>query len=246
MAFPDAEKSRVVLLHKLAGIPAKAMAKLLNDRAADRKIGRTKLAQLSQLLNFLYEENTLTENKMPQLKKYGYPTFHGPASEFLNLRWNEFMVADQYHSAFVRTSCLSMLDYLLSAIYRFKRPDYDPDKHDDIREPFNQHVLKRRALIWKKVAIHHKLSLYYFYVGCRAELVRTYPDIFDSGGEGQTAGQSGQTADWLDLLRHLPSDKFGTLEQLENQYVHTTLELASRMMRDARKVNSHQSTVHRQ
>ena len=233
----NAEQARVVLLHKMLRIPPVAIARLLENPS-----GRTKLAQITELLNFLYETNDLTINLQAALKTgrgYGAPIWYGPSDNFTNLRWNEFIVADHYFVAFVKTKNPAMLDYLLATLYRPNRQDYNPDSPDyggDRREDFNQHTLERRVRTMAKVSNTKKSAAYCFYAGCRLELVKDYPDIFDAGGEGHTAGQSGQQSDWLDLLRHLPSDKFGTLEQLENQYVHATLELASRMMRDAKQV----------
>lgn len=256
-ALGTPEQARVVLLNKMIGIPPVAIARLLDDVA-----GRTKLAQLTGLLNFLYEENTpggapLTKNLQPVLRcRYKQRTWYGPADDFLNLRWNEFMVADQYHTVYVRTREERHLDYLVATLYRPQRPGHKPDSPDyqgDRREDFNQHLLDRRVRTMARVSTPKKLAAYYFYVGCRSQLVRDYPDIFEGDGQrgaapreaapGEAAGQSGgpprgQTSDWLDLLRNLPSDKFGTLEQLETQHVHATLELASRMMRDAKKIRT--------
>lgn len=241
-ALETPEQARVVLLNKMVGIPPVAIAQLLDSAS-----GRTKLAQLTGLLSFLYEENTLTVNLQAALKinrKPGAPIWYGPADNFTNIRWGEFMVADQYHAAYVRTGDEKMIDYVVATLWRPQRRRYNPDSPThggDRREDFNQHTLERRVRTAAKIPSTSKAAAYCFYVGCRTELVTDYQDIFEGEGAGHSAGQSGgpprgQTSDWLDLLRHLPSDKFGTLDQLENQYVHSTLELACRMMQDAKIV----------
>lgn len=241
-AMPTAEQSRVVLLHRLVGVPPAAIALLLASAG-----GRTQLAQLTSLLNFLYQENNLSVNLQAAIKtarRYNAPIWYGPADNFTNLRWNEFIVADQYHAAYVRTQEEQYLDYLVATLYRPQRPDYDPDSPSyggDRREDFNQHTLERRVRTAARISGLKKSAAYCFYVGCRNQLVKDYQDIFEDGGgpsNGQASGQNGQQSDWLDFLRHLPSDKFGTLDNIENQYVHTTLHLAYRMMRDAQKIKN--------
>lgn len=197
------------------------------------------VAQLTLMVNPLFEENDLTVNKLPEICFYHRWKTHrwrGPADSLANLTIKEFAVADSYFLAFMESKDDSLLDFLIACLYRPQdskknpnRPDYD----GDMREVFNEHILEKRANIVRTLSKVDKQVILYFYMASRKLLHVDYPNIFDE--DGQDGQQHKQPSDWLDMIRTLPNEKFGTIQQAEKENMHAVFTVVDRMMMDAKK-----------
>jgi hypothetical protein len=164
----------------------------------------------------------------------GGTPLYGPADSFGNLRFAEFAVASAYYQAFVRTNNPDTLHYLLAVLYRpadKQKKRTDPDR----RTAFEQHLLTARVRHVRKMSVDKKQAIVLYFAGCMAELSMRYPLLFSGGDEAGGPGSATGSADWLEFMRHLPSDKFGSLDKIENSLIHPVFEIANRMMADAKK-----------
>ncbi|MGB3587512.1 MAG: hypothetical protein WBA23_13275 [Tunicatimonas sp.] len=180
--------------------------------------------------------------------------FVGPGDSFSTLTIGEFAAASAYYDQYRGTHNPELLDYLIAVLYR-------PDR----TKRFSAEAMESYLPKLRKVHPDIKLGVYLYLGGCLSELANRYPRLFSGPGlarpdgsrgggrprdparpdgdppkaDGETrrgtAGRQSAKTDWLDFMRHLPSEKFGTLEQIEQSGLHAVLEVAHRMMNDSQK-----------
>lgn len=193
------------------------------------------VAQLTLLISRLFEVNDLTVNKLPEICFYHGWDAHrwiGPADGIANLSIKEFAVADSYFLAYMSSKEDSLLDLLIACLYRPQDKKKNPHRTDfdgDMREPFNEHILEKRATIVRSLSAVDRQRILYYYIGCRNQLSAHYPHLFDGSGD------DGQESDWLDMIRTLPNEKFGTIQQAEKENMHAVFSVVDRMMMDSKK-----------
>ena len=119
---------------------------------------------------------------------------------------------------------------MIATLYRPRRKDYDPSSVDfqgDIREDFNFHLVDARVRRLARLPRAQKLAVLLYYQGCRNQLIATHDRIF-SGDESNKPIHH----PWLQMIRHIPSDKFGSIDQIERQWLHKVLFHLQEMMRE--------------
>lgn len=202
-------------------------------------INKFMLARVTYELRWLLTE-PLMDNKLPRLR-VRTTNLYGPDSHFANVRFAEFSVACTYYQAYMDSQSIDVLDYLIATIYRPKADNARPDSPDK-RIPFEQHHLSERVRIVRRLSAEKKLAVLMYFAGCMAELALRYPLLFSGGGTNarDVIGSARPSSDWLDFIRHLPADKFGSLEHIENSLIHPVMEVANRMMADAKKEKARQ------
>ncbi len=194
------------------------------------------MLDLEQLITFLLEENTLTRNLFPVLR-FRSPVsllrspLYGPADGFSNIRFNEFVYAESWFMSYQETGETADLDRLIAVLYRPKDKKCDPTSPDytgDVREPFNDNLIGMRDIWVSRLPRKIKLAILLWYTGCRMDLVESYENVFSGDKENAKAKQP-----WLTMIRHVPSDKFGLISQIEAERVHTVLYHLDEMMAEA-------------
>lgn len=256
---PDQGRAKVDLIGPMYQMPNKIIAKL----------SRGHIAAITQTLDFLYQENTLTVNKLTILSPKTGSLLLGPKDSFQNTTWREFIVTDKYFRAFSKSQNIEILDYLISVLYRPKNSDRAAGRKlstselkTDERQPFNLMDLSQARAVVSGLDLSEKYAILFFYIGCYNELKLLYPNIFpeeipiegpgaaaktdeQKTEQAQQAEQTEQPArDWLDFIRTLPNDKFGTIAQIENAFIHDTLYLCDKMIEDNRAANRLKKNPH--
>lgn len=202
-------------------------------------LGGQEIACLEHLAGFIMAGNTLTRNLLPRLRPhwFGYTAFqsslYGPADGLANIRFNEFVAAESYFMDYQATGSEASLNGLIAVLYRPIRDDYDPDSpsyNGDIRQNFNDNLVEKRIRVIGCLPLRVRLAILHWYVGCRLDLVQGYENVFSGDGENAKARQP-----WLTMIRHVPSDKFGRIEQIEAELVHNVLFHLDEMMDEAKQ-----------
>lgn len=205
-------------------------------------VNKYQLAEITLELHWL-NQKPLTLNHLPELyiwKGVRQYKLLGPADNFKNLKFGEFAVASIYFRAYHASQNPDHLDHLVAVIYRPVDRSHGGRTVDkdalDKRVRFQGHLLSGRVRLVRKLSAEVKLAVLLYFGGCLSDLGKRYPELFGQNDHGQMTMDNGhESSDWLDFMRHLPADKFGTLEHIENSYIHPIMEVANRMMKDSKK-----------
>lgn len=206
-----------------------------------RALDIAQVAQLTLMITRLFEVNDLTVNKLPEVCFYEGWKAHrwiGPADNLANLSIKEFAVADSYFLAFMESRDSALLDLLVACLYRpqdSKKNPYRADFDGDMRQAFNEHILESKSKIVRSMSAVDKQRILYFYIGCRNLLHVDYPYLFEQPDTEQADRNGQKPSDWLDMIRTLPNEKFGTIQQAEKENMHAVFTVVDRMMMDAKK-----------
>jgi hypothetical protein len=132
--------------------------------------------QLLPLTDFIYSGQLLTKNILGTYQRNLFSTkLYGPKDGLENITFNEFIKCEEYYVNFVQSNTLDELDSLCAVLFRPKRKNYDPKKHDDIREPFNPLTLTNNHQITKKWPYKAKMAVFLYYHGSRKQLLSLIP-----------------------------------------------------------------------
>lgn len=131
-------------------------------------------------------ETFLTKNPFQMLRD-GKEKLFGPADKFQNIRIEEYFYADTLYMAYKKENNVEYLDRLVATLYRpikakldMNSPEYDGDR----RQPFNEHLMVKRAEGLSKLPLLTKMVIFIWYEGCRQWLVETYALLFETTGDG--------------------------------------------------------------
>ncbi|MBO3270747.1 hypothetical protein [Hymenobacter defluvii] len=198
--------------------------------------------QLYPLTDFLFDEDQyLTEQLLPEVRvpiqyiKQWRARWVGPRSSFRNLLFGEFIFADTYFRLYATRQSAEALDLLVATLYRPLVPGMSPSHpqwQGDRREPFNEHRTEYYAKHLRHLPDAEKLAILTWYRGCRQQLEREFPEVFEAA-EGITSNQ--QAGDWGRVLRKLSGGAFGPLDQTARQHARTVLAEMQDMARDYQK-----------
>lgn len=171
--------------------------------------------RLLPFVKWVFEENTLTEQLLPEYKGY-----HGPKKEFNNLSLAEFHQTEIFYSQFAASEDKDALNKLVAVLYRRPKKKYDTrrDSEGDIRTAFNSNEVDYYAKKIKKWPHAVKLAIVLFYDGCRQNLKALYEKVFTGEG-GKEDGPDGM----FGVIRGLAGNKYGDFEKVESLNVHTAL-----------------------
>ncbi|MDJ1472833.1 hypothetical protein [Xanthocytophaga flava] len=180
-------------------------------------------AQLFYLTDFILKDNqnVLTRQLLPVVKvpffsidlepfkiRFGKRVkLFGPSDGLKNIIYDELIFADGLFQQYFQSKKIEDLNKFVSVLYRPGRTDNK--ETGDLREEFNKHTIEKRAEIVARLPIAYKLAIFFFYQGCRKTFIARYPDLFE-GGESEAKPVN----TWLEMARHIPNDKFGTIEHI--------------------------------
>lgn len=135
--------------------------------------------------DWLLEPSDLWQQKLPELL-VGKKSFYGPAAALTNINFSEYISANECYSVYMATKKELYLDRLIAVLYREEKAlynPYSPDFNGDRRELFNPFTYEKRSELLSKISMVEKTIILLYYTGCRRELQRRFPDVFN-GSEG--------------------------------------------------------------
>lgn len=164
-------------------------------------------------------EKNLVKQLIPHYRRY-----HGPVSDFDNLKMNEFHMSELYFREITRSegNVEDSLNNLIASIYRLPKKKYDKkrDPDGDIRVKFNHNEIPfhaKRIAKWP-LAVKHAILLWYG--GCRKALEENNPLVFkDEGSDFESQFDTGMYG----IMRNLAGDKLGSIDAIEEMYVKTCM-----------------------
>jgi hypothetical protein len=222
-----------LLLQNLLQLPTMVFEALTPEQVA---------LDLMPLISFLTEKNTLTKQLLPvaRLSFRGFfKRLYGPKDKLRNLTFAEFIFADSYFIYYCKTGQEELLHKMIAVLYRERRYLHELRSFfgfdsGDIRTPFNEHLVGKRA---GKVALlpdEVKLAILTWYRGCREALEAEYGYVFSQESDSRSGGRSG----WEPVARGMSGKIFGDLNNTLQVSIHTVLAEMDDQLRADEKIKS--------
>lgn len=175
-------------------------------------------------INWVFETKKVITQLLPEYKGY-----HGPVSDFDNLKMKEFHFSEMYYGEVMaqplnplKGTLEDPINKLTSVIYRQGKFRYDrkmnPD--GDVRIPFNANEIEFNSRIIHKWPDAVKHAIFFWYHSCRQQLIDNNPLVFTEPGDNYT---SQFNTGLYGVMRSLAGDKLGTIDKIEDMYVHTAM-----------------------
>ena len=199
--------SRIALLQQLLDInPFNIFSP---TRRAFNNVAPEQMVDLLKTTDFIFAENTLTENKFHKSGK-----LYGPRSELKYMRIGEFAYTETAFLRYHNTGKAEHLNNLCAILYR---PIAKGAQFGDVREAFNPQSIENRIPTISGWSEAQKQAVLLFYIGCRTKITRTYQKVFEGKAKGK------ESANWATIIIELAGNKFGTVNEVEDQYLSTIL-----------------------
>lgn len=184
-------------------------------------------------VQWIFDDLMLTDQLIPEFKG-----FHGPKSEFNNMKLAEFHASEIYYQQTIKQEP-GALDNLVAVLYRKAKKNYDPalDSEGDIRIKFNGNEVAYYAKQVRHWPKNLKYAILMFYDGCRKKIQNDHDEIFTSGDQGDIdTGMYG-------IMRGLAGPRFGDLEKVEEMYLHHALLEISILIKEEEKLKAQYKTA---
>lgn len=164
-------------------------------------------------VTWIFERDNITAQLIPK-----YKSFYGPAGEFDNLIGKEFHCTEIAYQEVIRNNDAEALNRLCAFLYRPKKHSYDMrvNKDGDVRVLFNPNECLYHAQRVRRWKPEVKQAILLWYDGCRQMLVKSYPLAFKGGKKNDNLSNG-----MFDVMVSISGPNFGTLEAVENMYVHS-------------------------
>jgi hypothetical protein len=141
---------------------------------------------------------------------------YGPANRFYNVRFGEFIAADNFFRRWMATKQDEFLDKLIAVLYRPADRNEKPDSrnfHGDRRQPFNEHNINSRAKQVSRISPVVKMAVALWYNGCLHHLSVNFPHCFGGGGNQKSRFGS------LTLVQALTNGDVTKSRTVRNEYL---------------------------
>lgn len=190
-------RARILLLQVLMGVNPmdrkSEKTKLFNAIAPDQML------DLLKTTDFIFDENTLTINKLPKLAG-----LYGPPNGLKNISIGEFANLEVNFLNYHKSGKAVYLNNICAILYR---PGNDDNLiNGDARDEFNDKQIEHRSKQLAKQPEHIKQAILLFYMGCRNKITKDHKAIFSGKG-------TGKAQNWASIIIELAGPKFGTIEQ---------------------------------
>lgn len=155
------------------------------------------------LVDFFFSD-LLTENKIIRLRPGLFSkTYYGPLNVG-QVTFEEWGECDQVYEEYTNTGDHALLDHLVAILYRPLDADAKKKDRADIRLPFSEGSVKRRADRFAKVDLLTKLCVFVWFENSRRLIseAEQFQGLFDYKNTNQTRGTWVETA--LSLARGIP------------------------------------------
>lgn len=190
------------------------------------KVNKEQMLLLADLANFIFplKDIELTKNLLPKIRNRGV-WIYGPNQLLSNISLEEFAFADKYFLNFMKAASAedkeNALTKLVACLYRNKKFYISNENFKgDNRINFNSYLIDNLTVKYKSISLVEKLCVLMFYWGCRNELVKLYPNVFNSGNKGKASASS---LGWVGVIFELGGDKIGTIDQVATKNMHYML-----------------------
>lgn len=193
--------------------------------------------QLCELVRWVWSDVNLTKNLIPQFDFEGV-TYVGPAGDFSNIRFGEFVMAETYFLQYIDSNFEDstlpnmkdpiLLDKLIAVLYR---PVGVGDEYvegnylyrGDARQKFNSNLIDYQSSRFLELDLAIKDGIYLWYATARERFFSYFKLLFSkrksSGGGNNTAINWG----WYGVFDDLLGEKGRTAATLEDEFVSVTL-----------------------
>lgn len=173
----------------------------------------------------------ITKQLITQYKKY-----HGPDSDFDNLKMAEFHFSELHYKAILNGNNEALND-LAAVLYRKGKKKYNkklnPD--GDLRIAFNANEMAYYVKKMQQWPVKVKQAIFLWYDACREELIKNNPLVFKN--EDKDFISQFETG-LYGMMRSLAGDKLGDVNHIENMYVHTAMLEIGLMREEERYIES--------
>lgn len=258
--WSELTKSMVLPLPELTTLfffadPKKKNKKEFYDQTIDERLLliypflglRTKLLfqldtyQLNALLertSFLVYGDKLLNNILIESFKFKQMKYHGPADKLTNLKFGEFIQADTYFMSYSDTEDESFIYLLIACLYRpakaviaLNSPDYD----GDVREKFNQYLIKKRAKQFKRMPVKLRNTILFNYRTMRKWLTERYQYVFGDFTNESDSTAKGKNDGWKGIIKNMSSTVL-EIEKYADQSMHNVLDdLDDKILEDLKR-----------
>lgn len=211
--------------------------KLYQLRTPDKKhiyLSGAQMLEMADSLSFITKEikdehdNTvyalnskLTINLVPAFK-HGWHTYYGPSDKLFNISFVEYITAEGFFNAYIKTMDPLQLDKLVATLYRkrsWKVRKQSINYRGDTRQRFNDHLIDGRAKRLKNINPEIKTAIALYYEGCRAFLQTQFPGVFKTAGPGRSSGVPAM----LSLVDALTAGDVTKTEQVRSSYLYDVM-----------------------
>lgn len=191
------------------------------------------IVNASTHIDWVFKENTLTQNLLPELHK-----MYGPDGNFDNLQMHEFNHAEIAYQELVATEddaeAAEYLNRLVAILYREGKRNYNHERNPDgehrIAFSYGDIAFNTKKVI-AKFSKAEKLAVLLWYDGCRQALVKMYPLVFSGKGGGENMYDG-----LFSLIHSVAGDKYGSFDQVESSYAHKVLMALSILINEANEL----------
>lgn len=184
-----------------------------------KMIGDEDLWYLSETVNFLFDEVTLTNQLIQEIRINGM-RFLGPAPRFADISFIEFAKADARYHYYITSENEMYLNQMVAILYRPPVKFYHMKRwlRDQVteRQKYSDDCIKNADKLGT-IPRNVKKAILLYWEGCYLHMVNTFPHVF-TGDAGSDKGYG-----FAGMITELAGDKFGTTDQTAEQNLFTIL-----------------------
>lgn len=181
------------------------------------KLNRIQQSFIEDKYEFLMEEFTMKSWKFPKVKSR-FNVYYGPEGPLKNTSGAEFAYADKYFSAYAKSKDIKDLNRFIACLYRDATTG--GNWLIDMREPFEFRKIESNAKKIRKVPMEIKYAIYLNYIGVRADMVKSFPNVFNNKNQSKA-----KSFGWPGIFYELSGDKLGKEEEVQNKFIWNLLAI---------------------
>ncbi|HMT29423.1 MAG TPA: hypothetical protein PKD91_09110 [Bacteroidia bacterium] len=194
-------------------------------------INNAQLEDLCKQHLFLFEKTDLLKQVIPEFEIDGIK-YVGPRDGLSNLRFWEYLKANEYFIKYVNKKSETDLLKFISCIYRPAKKSLrkDPESFNgDFRQKFNENLVEEHSIQLKRLSPETKEAITIFWKGCSLFIEKRFPEAFEGGEIKNSYGAYG-------LADNMAGPKFGTISQVKEAWLYEVLVSACQLEK-MRKLN---------
>lgn len=143
--------------------------------------------------------------------------FYGPKDKLFNLRFAEYLSADNYFNRYFETHNEHFLDMLIATLYRPRKKGlktWSPAFDGDFRQKYNSHLTETYAARVSNLDQFSKTVILLYYQGCKNHLIKQFPQVFQQGSGSRSRYGA------LGLVDALTNGDVTKTESIRSQYLY--------------------------
>lgn len=180
------------------------------------------LIAISQLDHFNWiREMQPTEKCLFPFFRIGFTKYYGPGDLLANVTAEEFYNADDFLMLFLTQKESKYLEYMMAVLWREKA---DKPTSADIRKPFNEFEVEKRAAKFRKLKPYIKYACLLAYMGLREYFIHRPASEFVFSGEMKAEQKSKETNFGTILMRLAESHVFGVYAETKKTSIHDVID----------------------